>query len=100
MKTLALPKNRGKADGQDKASGGITRSLRGCALDLCIGRWRTSSARADFTAGLGFEAMQRFGESAEFLAAGGWHPHLAELRWVAACRGDYRARSHGDGVCD
>jgi catechol 2,3-dioxygenase len=36
----------------------------------------------DFYSGvLGFEVMQRFGESAAFLAAGGYHHHLAVNTW-------------------
>jgi len=42
-----------------------------------------NTARAlDFYCGvLGFEVMQRFGESAAFLSAGGYHHHLAVNTW-------------------
>ncbi len=50
---------------------------------------------------LGLEVMQRYGDGAVFLSAGGYHHHIAlntwgEFGWFAACGGHDGALSHGD----
>src|SRR3984893_5450840 len=78
---MALPKKRGKADGEDKAQENYRIDAR-----VHVGHVHRKVAGLERALGfycgvLGFEVMQRFGESAAFLSAGGYHHHLAVNTW-------------------
>jgi catechol 2,3-dioxygenase len=72
---MAIPRNSGDVN----SSYAVDPRVRIGHVHLKVANIRRS---LDFYCGvLGFEVMQRFGESAAFLSAGGYHHHLAVNTW-------------------
>jgi catechol 2,3-dioxygenase len=84
---MALPRKRGKPDEDHKAKGD-DKSLEDYTIDagVHIGHVHLKVANIGRALGfycgvLGFEVMQRLGEGAAFLSAGGYHHYLAVNTW-------------------
>lgn len=78
---MALPKKRGKPDADNKTNGNYVIDAKAHIGHVHLKVASIERALGFYCGVLGFEVTQRFGESAAFLSAGGYHHHLAVNTW-------------------
>jgi catechol-2,3-dioxygenase len=78
---MALPKKRGEPDVCNKTKVDYEIDARAHIGHVHLKVANLERALRFYCGVLGFEVMQRFGEGAAFVSAGGYHHHLAMNTW-------------------